>query len=104
MVVKKIYRYQVAFDHWAQFVEIQKKAAALYRQHLCFEVEYIRAQGNSEKVIEIQTFFNDGDAKKAEDLVSIEPELKKLFQDFLTILDAKNTHIDEETGPVVLKL
>lgn len=92
----KIYRYRVRPELADAFLELQKQADQIYRRHVSFKVSHFRSQADPAAWTEVHWYRDLDTASKADRLMVAEPELKRLFDEFLKMLDPKDSTIHEE--------
>lgn len=92
----KIYRYRIRPERADAFLSLQKQADQIYRKHVSYKVSHFRSQVDPWAWTEVQWFRDREMAQKADRLTQIEPELKKLFDEFMTMLDPADPEIHEE--------
>ena len=97
-MITKVYRYQLAPNSWDRFLEVQKKADALYSKHVSYEISFVRSEENPLQITEIHRYPDLASAKKTASLHSLEPELTVLFEAFTGLLDPAHSQIEEVIG------
>ncbi len=92
----KIYRYRIRPERADAFLELQKQADQIYRRHVSYKVSHFRSQTDKAAWTEVHWYRDDATAAKADGLTKVEPELKRLFDEFLAMLDPADPAIHEE--------
>ncbi|MEK7355472.1 MAG: hypothetical protein AAB250_03440 [Bdellovibrionota bacterium] len=95
---KIIYRFTLKPGVWNEFIGLQRQAHAIYSKHVPYQLEFVRSEVDPDDVMEIQTYASQGDAKKTENLHEAEPDLARLFQSFLVLLDPAKGSIETIVG------
>lgn len=95
---KIIYEFTLKSGAWDDFVQLQRKAHAIYSKYVSYELEFVRSEVDPNEIIEIQSFASQTDAKKIENLHEKEPDLAGLFKKFLTLLDPGKVAIETTVG------
>lgn len=96
MSVIKIYRYRVQPGLVPQFLDIQRRADALYRESVDYSVSHYRSQSDPWQWTEVHRYPNAEMLAIASSLSERRPPLKTLFSEFLATLDPSDTSITEE--------
>jgi len=91
----KIYRYRVSPEKVNQFLEMQKQADSLYREHITYSIAYVRSVTDPWEWMEIHE-YPDREMLSITEKLSEDNRLKSLFQEFLNLLDPKDRNIREE--------
>jgi hypothetical protein len=94
----KVYSYQLAPNTWDNFWVLQKKADSIYRRHVDYSITFVRDAENDLKITEIHVYPDLDQAKRADNLHKVEPELNRLFEEFIKMLDPMNKVVKESFG------
>lgn len=91
----KIYQYYIQSDKVIEYLSIQKRALDIYRKHLNVHTVYLQSKDDNTKWMEISTYKNEEEYKKTITLINKEEEVKKLFDEFQSLL-VSGKEISEE--------
>jgi hypothetical protein len=97
-MITKIYRYRLKPGAWDSFVELQKRADTLYLKHVSYDVSFVRNLTDPQEITEIHIYKDINVANKANALNEVEPELSKLFSEFVQLLDPDHPEVKETQG------
>lgn len=99
-MIAKIYRYRIAAGKWDDFLTLQKRADEIYRRHVVYDVQFVRNLMDPQRITEIHTYPSREMTNKANDLHKVEPELNRLYGQFLALLETPEIDITEKVGDV----
>ena len=92
----KMYRYRIQPDQIERFLDIQKRADWIYRKHINYRITHFQSRTDPAAWVETHWFPDADTAAAAAALAEREPELSRLFAEFVAVLDPADPRIKEE--------
>lgn len=92
----KVYRYRIKQEKIEEFLDIQRRACQIYQKHVTYRAVHLQRHDDPSHWLEIHWYPDQATYHHSMDLINAEPEIERLWQEFQTVLDPKDTAIYEE--------
>jgi Mn-dependent DtxR family transcriptional regulator len=94
-VLIKVYRFRIQPNHEETYLAINRQANQIYERYLEFEQQTLRSKDDPGLIIEIHRYPDTEVYNKGIELINREPEIHRLYEQFLSILDPNDPSIEE---------
>ncbi|WP_026583225.1 hypothetical protein [Bacillus sp. J33] len=82
----KIYQYHIRPENEPELLDIQKKAAKIYRNYMDVQTSILKSKEEKSKWTEISYFKSEEDYHNMIPLINKNPEIQELFKRFESLL------------------
>ncbi|PLR75381.1 hypothetical protein CU633_21370 [Bacillus sp. V3-13] len=92
----KVYQYHIETGKEQEFIEIQEKAAEIYRKYVDFHTAYLKSNDDPTKWMEISWYGSEKIYEKSISIINEQKEIQELYKRFQSVLASDKHEISEE--------